>query len=218
MESVEILDAHETADGVLALRKRGAHFDIVLGRVVLLSSAALGTEIAFGELVHRANAARVLIGGLGFGGTARGALSVMPKNGELVICERMQVLERWLRGPLAHIAHNVLDDPRVRLVNADVFDLFETERPFAAILLDVDNGPDWASFRTNARLYAPEGLRRARQALSPDGLYAVWSGYDAPAFVGALRRAGFTPETVPLHEGGVVQARAYVGRMQPGST
>jgi spermidine synthase len=212
VENVEILDAHETADGVLALRRRGAHFDIVLGRVVLLSSAALGTEIAFGELAGRTRAERVLVGGLGFGGTARGALSRMSSSGELVICERTQALERWLRGPLAHLAYGVLDDPRVRLENADVFDVFDAATPFDAILLDVDNGPDWASFRNNARLYAPEGLRRARASLNPGGLYAVWSGYEAQPFVGALRRAGFEPETVPLYEGALLQARAYVGR------
>ena len=43
----------------------------------------------------------------------------------------------------------------------------------------------------------------------------MWSGYAADAFVGRLRRAGFAPEVVPLHERGVVRARAYVGRRAP---
>ena len=44
------------------------------------------------------------------------------------------------------------------------------------------------------------------------GIFAVWSGYPADAFVKNLRQAGFLPRIVPLHEGRVVRARAYVGR------
>jgi hypothetical protein len=39
----------------------------------------------------------------------------------------------------------------------------------------------------------------------------VWSGYAADGFVRSLRRAGFVPAVRPLHERGVVRARAYVG-------
>lgn len=215
VEPVEIVDSVETGEGVLALRRRGAHFDVVLGNVVLLSSAALGTEIAFGQLAAQSPRMRVLVGGLGFGGTARGVLASVGANAEVIVVEKVVTLERWLRGPLQALAHDVLADPRVHIVNQDVFEVLG-EAPagsYSAILLDVDNGPNWASFRTNARLYAEEGLRRAREALAPGGLYAVWSGYDAPRFVGELRRAGFQPETVMLREGDIVQARAYVGRV-----
>jgi predicted membrane-bound spermidine synthase len=227
---VEIIDQVQLAsDGgkaaqALVLRKRGPFYDIVLGHVVLLSSAALGTEIEFGTLAKTCRQAdatpkashpmRVLVGGLGFGGTARGALSVMPKKSELHVIEKLEPLVAWLKGPLAKLAEGALSDSRLRIVNQDVYETLETPASWDAILLDVDNGPDWASFRTNARLYAPEGLLRARAALRPGGVFAVWSGYDAPKFIGALRRAGFQPELVPLREGkgGVVQARAYVGR------
>ncbi|HEY6461927.1 MAG TPA: hypothetical protein VIY73_17295, partial [Polyangiaceae bacterium] len=74
-----------------------------------------------------------------------------------------------------------------------------------------DNGPQWASFRTNARLYSPAGLAAARGAVPPGGLFAVWSGYPADAFLARLREAGFSPRCVPLLERGRVRARAYVG-------
>ena len=51
----------------------------------------------------------------------------------------------------------------------------------------------------------------ARQALAPGGLYAVWSGYPADKFLGALRGAGFVARIEPLRERGVVRARAYLG-------
>ena len=81
-----------------------------------------------------------------------------------------------------------------------------------AILLDVDNGPHWASFRTNARIYTPAGLAAVRRALAPGGSLAVWSGYPADAFLAQLRAAGLAPRTVLLRERGRVRARAYVGR------
>jgi spermidine synthase len=220
MTPVEIVDQVELgAQHTLVLRKRGDAYDVVLGNVVLLSSAALGTEIAFGALAALSGKAatkdeRVLVGGLGFGGTARGALSVMHTESTLHVIEKLKPLIAWLKenGPLSHLAHNVLADSRLTLVEQDVYDALETPASWDAILLDVDNGPDWASFRTNARLYGTEGLRRAKEALRPGGIYAVWSGYEAPKFIGELRRAGFKPEVIELRENNIVQARAYVGR------
>ena len=114
-------------------------------------------------------------------------------------------------GGLAELAP--LDDPRVELHEGDVADVIGEAAPgtYAAILLDVDNGPEWASFRTNARLYADAALVRARNALASGGIFAVWSGYPADPFVRSLRKAGFVPRIEPLRERGVVRARAYIG-------
>jgi hypothetical protein len=130
----------------------------------------------------------------------------------VIVVEKLAAIERLVRGELAHLVpEGTLDDPRVELVRADVADVIARERGLGAILLDVDNGPGWASFRTNARLYGPAHLAAARAALAPGGLFAVWSGYPADAFLSKLRAAGFDPEIVRLHEKGVVRARAYVG-------
>jgi predicted membrane-bound spermidine synthase len=194
----------------LVVRRRGERVDLVLGNVVLLSSAALETELLFGALTPAA-ATRVLVGGLGFGATVRGVLNAVP-GAKVVVSEKVDGIVPLLRGELASLAHGVLDDPRVEVVAADVSDVIAREpAAWDAILLDVDNGPEWASFRTNARLYAPAGLAAARAALRPGGRYAVWSGYPADPFVARLRAAGFAPSLVPLRERGVVRARAYVG-------
>ncbi|MFO0675482.1 MAG: hypothetical protein U0169_03045 [Polyangiaceae bacterium] len=194
------------------LRRRGEHVDVVLGNVVLLSSAALGTELDFGRMVKDfvPDAKRVLVGGLGFGATARGVLEAVP-TARVIVVEKIPEIVAFVRGELAELSGRVLDDPRVELVQDDVVDRLRAESDLDAVLLDVDNGPDWASFRTNARLYAPFGLDLAKKALVPGGLYAVWSGYPADAFQGVLRSAGFSPRIVPFRERGVVRARAYVG-------
>ena len=197
----------------IALRRRGDAYDVVLGNVVLLSSAALETELAFGRLISQIapGARRVLVGGLGFGATARGVLDVSGPDTEVLVVEKLAAIEELARNELAHLAGRPLDDPRVRVARGDVLDVMERERDLGAILLDVDNGPEWASFRTNARLYADRGLAIARAALVPRGAYAVWSGYKADAFVPKLRAAGFLPSVIELREKGIVRARAYVG-------
>jgi spermidine synthase len=212
-----IVRTFEEAGQRLTLRDLGTHHELLLGQVPILSSAALATERAFGALAQGLDpgvpARRVLVGGLGFGATLRGALDVTGPEAEIVVVEKLATVVSLIRGELTHLAPGVLDDPRVRLVEDDVASVLAAERGLDAILLDVDNGPGWASFRSNARLYTPAGLAAARAALRLGGALAVWSGYPAEAFVGQLRRAGFTPEVVPLRERGIVRARAYVGRL-----
>ena len=207
-----ILRTWQEAGGQLALRERNGVLDLVLGNVVLLSSAALETELLFGRLAEQGpRPMRVLVGGLGFGSTLRGVLEVLPEGGEVIVVEKLTAVVEMARAESAHLVGEALDDPRVRLVNDDVVDVIARENSLSAILLDVDNGPEWASFRTNARLYADVSLARMRASLVPGGLFAVWSGYPADPFVARLRKAGFTARTVPLTERGVVRARAYVG-------
>jgi predicted membrane-bound spermidine synthase len=207
----------------LVLRERAGVLELLSGSVVLLSSAALETERTFGRLAAgrlvsgsgadvKAPPRRVLIGGLGFGMTVRGALDACGPDARVVVVEKVEAVERLVRGDLADIAGRPLEDPRVTVAIGDAGDaIARADGEVDAILLDVDNGPHWASFRTNARLYAPAGLAAARRALSPGGTFAVWSGYAADAFVPSLRAAGLVPSIVPLHERGRVRARAYVG-------
>ena len=218
---MEILRTIVEDDKSLLLRRRQGHLELVLGNVVLLSSAALETELAFGRLakeaVARANTSdrvpRVIVGGLGFGATLRGVLEVVPDGAEVIVVEKLRTVIEVARGEAADLVGGALDDRRVKLTHADVADVIAEARPgsVAAILLDVDNGPEWASFRGNARLYAEAALVQARRTLAPGGLYAVWSGYPADGFARTLRQARFTPRIEPLKERGVVRARAYMG-------
>jgi len=198
----------------LVLRERDGNVELLAGRVVLLSSAALASERAFGALAGSLGRPphRVLVGGLGFGATLRGALDACPASARVVVAERVAAVVRvardttlaglpaWLGAPL--------DDPRASVVHEDVGSIIRRGAgDLDAILLDVDNGPHWASFRDNAGLYTPAGLAAARDALATGGMYAVWSGYPADAFLARLRAAGFVPRVVPLPE----HARAYIG-------
>jgi spermidine synthase len=205
---------HE-AGSRLTLRDHGTHVELLFDRVPILTSAALGTERAFGRLagtLRLPRAARILVGGLGFGSTAAGVLSVAGDEAEVIVVEKLVTVIELLRGELAHLADGALDDARVRVVHDDVTRVLSRERGLHAILLDVDNGPEWASFRSNQRLYGKEGLRTAHRALARGGAYAVWSGYPCDDFVDRLESAGFEASIVALRERGKIRARAYVGR------
>jgi spermidine synthase len=152
------------------------------------------------------------VGGLGFGATARGALDAAGSSANVTVVEKVSGVVDLVRGELSPLADRVLDDPRLTVELADVGDVIRAaDGGFDAILLDVDNGPEWASFRSNARLYTPVGLAEAHRALAPGGALAVWSGYPCDAFMPRLRQAGFEPRRILLRERGRVRARAYVG-------
>lgn len=194
----------------LTLFDRGTHHELEIDGIPILSSALLGTEHAFGAIVSK-RARRVIVGGLGFGSTLAGVLDEVGAGAHVIVVEKLATVVKLVRGELAHLARGALEDPRVALVRADVADVIARERAVDAILLDVDNGPEWASFRTNAKLYDREGLAHAYRALRAGGIYAVWSGYAADAFMDLLRNAGFRASVIAFEERGKVQARAYVG-------
>jgi len=199
----------------LTLYDHGTHHELVIGKVPILTSAALGTERDFGAIAAkfcRSSSPRVLIGGLGFGSTLASVLRVSPKGAEVLVVEKLNTVIELVRGQLAHLNPGVLDDPRTRLIHDDVVRVIAREKELDLILLDVDNGPEWASFRSNSRLYGERGLREARQALRPGAHYAVWSGYPVDGFLKHLRSAGFAASVIPFYEKRRLQARAYVGR------
>ena len=204
--------------GRLVLRERGELVELLAGSVVLLSSAALETEVAFGRLAASLGGGapkRIVVGGLGFGATVRGVLDVAP-DARIRVVEKVDAIVDLVRGPMARMARGVLDDPRVTVIAGDIrATVAEAAGHADLILLDVDNGPHWASFRANARLYSPAGLAELKRALLPRGALAVWSGYRSDPFLGHLRAAGFEPSVVPLLERGRVRARAYVGELPP---
>jgi spermidine synthase len=167
--------------GELRLIRRGDDFWIMLGANALMSTRLRGSEEALATLACERIAGRpqpaMLIGGLGMGFTLRAALGALPRGAEVVVSELVPAIVAWARGPMAHVHGSSLDDPRVRIDEGDVGDLIAAARSsFDAILLDVDNGPDALSRESNDRLYDLEGLRRARSALRPGGLLAVWVG------------------------------------------
>lgn len=200
----ELVATARVPDGEeLRLFRRGDDFMIVVDRNELMNSRMSGSEEALAvmaaqRLGDRA-APRVLIGGYGMGFTLRAALQAFPAAASLTVAELVPEIIAWARGPMAGLTAGCLDDPRVTIAQDDVVALIG-ERPGAwdAILLDVDNGPDGLSRAANGRLYSREGLARARSALRPAGVLAVWSSAPDAAFTRRLKECGFAVEEVAV--------------------
>jgi spermidine synthase len=167
--------------------------------------------------------ARVLVGGLGMGFTARAALDRVAADAEVVVVEAVAQVIVWNRDPglLGQLAGMPLGDPRLSVVEGDVGDVIEraaaatdAER-FDAILLDVDNGPTALSTFTNRRLYTVAGLASARQALRGDGVLAVWSTFSDAKFTARLREAGFAARTMRVLAGDGTSRRHILWLAQP---
>lgn len=198
---VELIGTAELPDGgQLHLWRRGDDYSIRFGDNELMGNQVRHSEEALATLTCRRLAngeSRVLIGGLGMGFTLGAALKSLPSTATIMVAELVPGIVTWAKGPLAHLFHDYLADPRVKLEMADVHDVIVREKAgFDAILLDVDNGPDGLIHLPNERLYCNWGLRDAHAALRPGGVLAIWSAYTDDAFVARLEDARFDVEEV----------------------
>jgi len=184
----------------LTLVSHGRDFIIMLGRDELMGTRMQFSEEQLARLTIeqlQTHAPRVLIGGYGMGFTYRAALACVGDKGCVVVAEIVPEILDWARGPLASLTGESLNDPRGALELRDVADLIDEAGPgegYDAILLDVDNGPDGIVRADNDRLYTRTGLAKARDALRPGGILAVWSAAPDPAFTRRLKSAGFAVE------------------------
>jgi spermidine synthase len=200
----ELIGVAEVPGGEpLRLVRHGRDFIIMLERNELMSSRMSGSEEALAEMTldrlsDPANA-RLLIGGYGMGFTLRAALKRLGPKGWACVVELVPGIIEWARGPMAELADGCLDDPRTQLVMGDVgAEIARSRGSWEAILLDVDNGPDGLTRDANNGLYTMRGLERARAALAPGGVLAVWSAGPDPAFTRRMRDAGFEVEEVQV--------------------
>ena len=198
----ELIGEAEVPGGApLKLYRRGGDYMITLERNELMSSRMSGSEAALGvmtcERLGRTPAPHLLIGGYGMGFTLRAVLAELGRDARVTVAELVPGIIDWARGPLAELTAGCLDDPRVAIVIDDVGAAMVPGR-YDAILLDVDNGPDGLTRPANDGLYSAAGLARARAALRPGGILAVWSAAPDPAFARRMAQAGFRTEEVKV--------------------
>jgi spermidine synthase len=159
-----------------------------------MTSADHRSESALGEAAALACAARprprLLLGGLGMGFTLRAALDALPARAALVVAELHPAVVAWCRGPLAALTRGAVGDPRVTVACADVAELVARADPesFDAIALDLVEGP--RAGRPDDPHFGRAALARARAALAPAGVLALWSEQEDPRFAKELARAG----------------------------
>jgi len=190
-------------EGEVILLKRGTEFSIRTAGTELMNSRRHGSEDALAELtcsrIKRKPGLRILIGGLGMGYTLAAALEQSEPDTLITISELIPAVVRWNREQLGHLAGMPLDDPRISVQEEDVVETIRKRKSaWDAILLDVDNGPNWLTRKKNDRLYDRSGLKTSFSSLRPKGILAVWSSGADKAFTRRLKQCGFHTETVTV--------------------
>lgn len=203
----ELIDTAQIPDGEeLQLFCHGRDFIIMLDRNELMSTRMQFSEeqLAVQTMARLANdEPRMLIGGYGMGFTLRAALARMGERGEAVVAEISDKIIAWAEGPMAELTAGCLEDSRLDLKICDVAALIDdandgTCDKYDAILLDVDNGPDGIVRDANNRIYSRTGLAKARDALNPGGILAVWSAAPDHAFRKRLKDVRFQVEEIAV--------------------
>ena len=133
--------------------------ELIVNGAFAMDSAETGSERALGRIPFPFSGARVLLGGLGLGYTANELL-----DADLAILDVVEIepaLVAWARQHVTVGLGRVADDLRVRLTVADIAAVLgrADSADWDAIVLDVDNGPDFLIHEQNAGLYSSRGLR-----------------------------------------------------------
>ncbi|MFC5910833.1 spermidine synthase [Streptacidiphilus monticola] len=194
-ETPVLLERREGPYGEVALRARGADFEIIANGCFLMDTSDGQSErvlvtAALDALGDGAHGAHLLIGGLGVGFSLAQA-AADPRPGRISVVEREAAVIAWHTegdAPLARFAEGAHRDPRTTIVHDDLLDhLASTTERYDALALDIDNGPDWTVTQGNDGLYSEAGLDRMERVLNPGGVLAVWSAAHSPAFEARLR-------------------------------
>lgn len=199
----------------LRLVRHGDEFTIILDDNELMSSRVSASEAALATMTCARLGSRAaqewLIGGYGMGFTLRAALDALNADACLTVAELVPEVIEWARGPMRALTADCLDDARVVLVDQNVATLIDAATAgYDAILLDVDNGPEGLTCRSNDNLYSSMGLEAARDALKAGGILAVWSAGADDDFTGRLDRAGFEVDQVSVSDGMDVDGDTHV--------
>jgi spermidine synthase len=185
---------------LLSLHEHDTEYFLKLNGRALMNSTGTASEVLLAELACKGAhpAPRILIGGLGMGFTLKRVLEIVGPQAEVHVAELFPEVIAWYREFLTGLNGPILDEPRVKVVVADVFQLIRDGRnaKYDAILLDVDNGPIALVAGRNARLYEGSGFKAIRRALQPGGRVAFWSASDDAPFARRLSSGGFSVETI----------------------
>ncbi|GAB3699248.1 hypothetical protein [Mariniluteicoccus flavus] len=219
-EGLRTLGRARRGDHEVALRERRLDsgqvvHELIVNGAFAMDSREVASEIALADCA--ADARRVLVGGLGLGYTSARLLEHGVRH--LDVVELEPALLDWARQGLTPMLERVAGDRRATLHAADVAEVLRgstgPDGPWDAILLDVDNGPDFLIHAGNADLYAAPLLEAALARLIPDGLLAVWCQGRAPELAATLERLapGVREVIVPVErEGHQIEYAIYCAR------
>jgi spermidine synthase len=209
----QVLFCEPTRLGLLCLRRREllgrpgtVVTEVTLDHELLMSSYITVSERALTSRaleLHGGSELKILVGGLGLGYTAHEALTSERARSVCVI-EYLPEVISWLEQDQIPLSAELKRDPRLRLVQGDVYGMLAgpPESQHDLILIDVDHSPDETLTpreRTSDAFYTEAGLKRALRHLLPGGILGVWSYAEHSPFADALRRVFREVRVEPVH-------------------
>lgn len=231
-ETPETLGRAPSAGGgeIVLLMRPGAGpggtpaYELIIDGVFAMDTVQVSTELALAsEAIGRLSGTgwHVVVGGLGLGYTLRELLADQRVTSVEVV-ELEPALVTWVRDGRVGPAAGLLDDPRVAVVVGDVREYLGhlPAQVADAVLLDVDNGPDFLVHQENSSLYDVAALTAAMRVLRPGGRLAVWSAAASPELEARLRAIADEVEVVTLpvrREGRSFDYLLYLAARAPGN-
>ncbi len=197
MEDFDIFAHADTPIGTLYLGRRMVPgrpdwvYEIRISGQLLMSSKDNHSEKQLSTtalVLHQGEGPlRVLVGGLGLGYTAQAALAGSRVEGVRVV-EKMDFVIAWMRDGMLPLSAELAADPRVEIVQGDIYEdlLGPASTRYDLILVDVDHSPDDRLADGPGTFYTAEGQRRVARHLAPGGVLGVWSAWDNDAFAEVL--------------------------------
>lgn len=188
----------DSAAGEVVIRQRtgprsdgsvGQVEELIVNGAFAMDTVDVSSELRLAAVALAAGARTVLVGGLGLGVTA----AALAEGGadRVDVVELAAPLVEWARSGLTPSLARAAAYPSVHLHVADVHDVLTGAVDLGrdrwdAIVLDVDNGPDFLIREPNADLYRPALLTGALDRILPGGLLLIWCQGRAPALAATL--------------------------------
>jgi len=187
-------------DEVTVRRRDDGAIELRVNGLFVMDDLETSSERALARAALDAGARRVLVGGLGLGFTTRELLAD-PDVERVVVAELHAEIVAWMRAGTIPGA-DLLADPRLEVVVDDVRAVVAAQPPATldAVLLDVDNGPDFLVHDENAAVYGDDFLATCADRLRSEGVLLVWSMADSPPLRARLldRFTTVDAESVPV--------------------
>ncbi len=165
-------------DEVTLRRRTDGAMELRVNGVFVMDDVETSSERLLARSAVEAGARDVLVGGLGLGFTVRELLS--SDVSRVVVAElHREIVEAMRAGTIP--GRDLLGDPRTDVVVGDVRAAVAGQPPGSldAILLDVDNGPDFLVHDDNAAVYGPGFIARCARCLRASGRLSIWSMADS---------------------------------------
>jgi spermidine synthase len=201
METVHTVVRYNGPRGEVVLRRRTGNGpdadELIINGVFAMDSSETSTERALADLALTGQRrCRVLLGGLGLGYTAAQLLTAAVDHLDVVEIE--ECLVDWANAGLTSTLSSIARDPRAALHVGDITAVLtgrsHPHGPWHAIVLDVDNGPDFLIHRSNSALYTRPNLAAAYAQLADGGILTIWCQGPVPELLATLRQISPTAE------------------------